>query len=128
VDKLSIIFNGDLGIDTERPDGADDATFYGVSLAAGYRITDTFGIALRGEALFDDNASLYVPVTGGEAFDKVMVTTETLTFDYKPAGDNLILRLDLRAEQADEEIFMDGKDEPTKNWMQAVVGVVVTSG
>ncbi len=82
-----------------------DALYWGASLAAGYKLTDRFGAAIRGEILH--NPDLFI--TG--AYKRLVTATGTLT--YTPA-DALTLRLETRFESANTDIYQ-AKDE-IRSW------------
>lgn len=131
---LSIVGNFDYNITvdgTVNANGeAENASFWGVSLAAGYQITEMFGVAARGEYLVDADNTLYGAVDDqGVPEDDVNVVTGTLTLDLKPVqgNNNLILRLDGRVEQSSADVFLDRDAEATDTWFQTVLGVVVTT-
>ncbi len=109
----TIIFNGDLGVANFDP--ADSQTYFGLSLAAGYAVSEQFGVALRGEFLS-------APEEYAAHFGESLITA-TLTLDYKPT-DNLVIRLDNRLEAADAEIFAT-KDDTSKTYISSTLGVVV---
>jgi hypothetical protein len=117
---FNLLLNADFGMDTET--GGDNTTFFGVSLAAGYRFTEQFGIAVRGEHIIDNDNAFY-EVMGAT---KTSVTTGTLTFDYRPVP-NIILRWDNRVERSDQDIYLTRKAGGSGMWFQSVLGFVVTS-
>lgn len=118
--KLNLVFNGDLGIDTKTGNG--NTMFYGLSLAAGMALTDSLGVALRGEYLADPDGTVWVPGVDSN------VITGTLTLDWKPdASGKLIIRWDNRFEKASESIFFDRDGGAADTWIQSVLGLVVTS-
>lgn len=123
LDALQFVLNADV-IQTKGQDGADDRTFFGASLAAGYSFSDSFGIAVRGEHLIDD--------PGGDA-DSWELTTLTGTLDFKPVPgmSNFIVRLDNRFETSNQDVFgvsadPDAMDPGGKDsWFSSVLGLVV---
>ncbi|MBM4363049.1 MAG: outer membrane beta-barrel protein, partial [Deltaproteobacteria bacterium] len=141
----TIIFNADYNQNV-APDGAgDDTSWYGLSLAGGYKLSDKFGVALRGEYLVDADNQLYGWGAGDDgpdgvagtpddvaadpdAADPVSVITGTLTLDYRPAANsNLVLRLDNRVEQSNRDIYFDREGAATKTWFTSTVGMVVNT-
>lgn len=117
-DKLTVIFNGDLGVANPGED-ADSLIYYGVSLAAGYAITDQFGIAARGEFLgaAEDYAA---------EFGKSLITG-TLTLEYKPE-EHFAIRLDNRLEMADADMFANGDSTFAVDPMSGDVSLVDGTG
>lgn len=130
LDKVTVIFNGDLGVANFGED-ADSQVYFGLSLAGAYAVSDEFSIALRGEFLS-------APEDYGAEFGKSLITG-TLTFDYKPA-DNIVIRLDNRLEAADADMFANGDstavfdptsgdfvglDNATGTYISSTLGVVV---
>jgi hypothetical protein len=127
VGPLTLIFNSDY-IRTVSELSDEPRNFFGASLAAGYALTPTFGLAGRAEFLLDDRS--YDNTT-----NDWNLTTVTATFDYKPCA-NLIFRWDNRVETSNQDVFgnryRQGPDDTnnstfTNNWFESVVGVVVTS-
>ncbi|MET0411682.1 MAG: outer membrane beta-barrel protein [Polyangiaceae bacterium] len=145
IQRLSLVFNADLGVadDIERAEPGyrqtlSDPRFWGISLAAGYQATDSFGIAVRGEVLSDDDNILYGVRTTqfGVTFPTTTQTnlgTLTGTLDFKPVpgSSNLIIRWDNRLEFSNKDIFFNrtpDSDVPnTDVWFGSVLGVVVTT-
>lgn len=98
----TVIFNGDVGVNNPAEVGGVDPknqTYFGLSLAGAYKLSDEFGVALRGEFL-------KAPSAYGAEFGKSLITA-TLTLDYKPA-DGIVIRLDNRLEAADSDMFANG--------------------
>lgn len=115
--NLSLVFNADYGMDTERADG--DKTWYGASLAGRLGLTDQVGVALRGEYLGDPDGWVW-------GTNDNFVLTGTGTIEYMPyEGGNLVIRLDNRFEKSDTSIFVDRDGGSTDTWFQSVLGVVV---
>lgn len=109
----TIIFNGDLGVANLDP--ADSEMYFGVSLAAGYKLTPEWGLAARGEYLS-------APTELGAQFGESLVTG-TLTVEYN-VSDSMVIRLDNRLELADAEIFTT-KDDTSKTYISSVLGLAV---
>jgi hypothetical protein len=145
IQRFSLVFNADLGVadDIDRVEPGytqhlSDPRFWGISLAAGYQATDSFGIAVRGEVLSDDDNILYNVQTTqfGVTFPTTTQTnlgTITGTLDFKPVpgSSNLIIRWDNRLEFSNKDIFFNrtpDSDVPnTDVWFGSVLGVVVTT-
>ena len=109
---LSVVGNFDLNV------GYATSEFWGASLAAGYAFTDSFGVALRGEYLSNNDGLL----DGGS--DSLI--TGTLTIDTKPAGsENFVVRWDNRVEAAAEDAFSNLAGDPndTAVWFSSTIGV-----
>lgn len=135
---LSIVGNFDYNI-AQPPDGsdADSTSFWGASLAAGYAITEMFGVAVRGEYLRDNDFGVW-SLTSGDLVDPMDPTsgfgdtaadgngllTGTLTLEVKPHK-NFIVRWDNRIEKSDEDIFYNLDAEGTDVFMNSVLGLVV---
>jgi hypothetical protein len=110
------------------PDGSD-RHFFGVMLIEALRLSDMFGIAVRGEYLRDDASY--------DGRDTWALWTGTITLDLKPIPRKqyLVVRWENRWEHSNQRIF--GKDsrgtEDTAddsyrhNWFESVLGVVVTT-
>lgn len=117
--NFSLIFNGDLNI-SDAADPFGGATFYGLSLAAGYAFTPAFGLAGRVEYLDLD----------ADASDTELLTG-TVTLDFKPVKDvsNVVLRWDNKIEAATAPSaagpFFDGGGGPTNLWYTSTIGLVV---
>jgi hypothetical protein len=130
---FTLLFNGDLSF---TPNAAIDRNtagevirivetpvFWGLSLTAGYKLSEFFGVALRGELLDDTKNRLY-------AFERakdVKLVTLTGTIDVKPISgfDNLIVRWDNRFESSNRRIFFDKDAQTSKGYFESVLGVVV---
>ena len=106
---LSIIGNIDIGSQEESSvaNPGDEAEWMGFSLAGKYQINDIWAGAVR-YSMLDDKESFRVPAsaafTGGVKYSEF-----TFTIEAKPVKD-LITRLELRIDKADEDVFLDGKD------------------
>jgi hypothetical protein len=133
IQDFTLLFNGDLSF---SPNTAVDRNaegevirivetpmFWGVSLTAGYKVCEAFGVALRGELLDDAHNRLY-------AFERakdVKLVTVTGTLDFKPlsGSDNLVVRWDNRFESSSRQIFFDKDAQTSKGYFESVLGVVV---
>ncbi len=125
---LTLVFNADFNQDSHSD--RDSTSFWGVSAAAGYALSDSFGIAGRLEFLSDSDNELYGAVDDmGMAAEDVTVTTITGTLDFKPIPDSqmLVIRWDNRYEMGSEDIYFDSDGETDGAWFQSVVGFVVHS-
>ncbi len=133
---LSLVANFDYNI-AQPPDGsdADSTSFWGASLAAGYKISELFGVAVRGEYLRDNDFGLWARTDAladptdpdsGPLFttDGNNLYTATLTLEVKP-HENFIIRWDNRIEASEEDIFYDLDNEATGTFMNSVLGLVV---
>ncbi len=143
IERFTLVFNADLTVNQNVRRIAPDydqrvksPMFWGISLAAGYQATDTFGLALRGEYLSDSDNQLYQVenTLRGVTYPKTTETnlvTVTGTLDFKPipGSSNLVIRWDNRIETSNEDIFFNREDEPepTNVWFGSTLGVVVTS-
>jgi hypothetical protein len=134
---LTLIGNFDYNIAQPPEDSdADSTSFWGASLAAGYKLTEMFGVAVRGEYLRDNDFGVWALTDGtladpmdpdsGPAFttDGNNLYTATLTLEAKPHP-NFIVRWDNRIEASEEEIFYDLDNEGTDVFMNSVLGLVV---
>jgi hypothetical protein len=112
-----IIFNGDF---IAEDDGNNTAIFFGLSLAAQYKLSDLFAVGGRVEYLNDQDDSRFGVGTPIER-----MITGTLTFDIIPA-DFMSLRLDVRGDFADQSIFTH-EDTPgdRKYQITSTLGAVV---
>jgi hypothetical protein len=125
VDKLSLVLNGDFGSERVR-DSVDENrfvayNFYGVMAGARYGLSNSFGIAGRGEYLHDDQGH----VTGFAGND-IDLVSGTLTLDFLPAS-FLVVRLDNRLDWSSKEIFKKGVRDPTGTMVTTTLGVVATT-
>ncbi len=135
---FTLVGNFDYNI-AQPPDGsgADSTSFWGASLAAGYSITEMFGVAVRGEYLRDNDFGVWTltpptPVDPMDPDSPVLTTatdgnnllTATLTLEAKP-HENFIIRWDNRIEKSEEDIFYDLDNEGTDVFMNSVLGLVV---
>jgi hypothetical protein len=130
--SFKLVLNGDYTINQDgktNADGSlDDASFFGVSAAAGYALCPMLGFALRYEYLSDSDNTLYA--SSVPAAEDVRVNTLTGTIDLKPVSGNsgLIIRWDNRYEFANEHVFFNKDSDPGKSWFASILGVVVTTG
>lgn len=115
IGDLSLVGNFDLNV------GYEAASFWGVSVAAGYQFVPMFGAAVRGEFLSSADGFLY------GADDTESLTTATLTLDLKPVPEteNFVVRLDGRMEFASEEVYANSDaTDTTDMWTSITLGVV----
>lgn len=116
VGNANYFFSGPEGGRDRVTGEAKTSTFWTLSLALGYRLTEAFAVAGRFEWFDDPDA--YVA-------DTTRLLTGTVTLDYTPF-DGVIIRLDHRVETAEQDIFIaDGGPQDT--WMATTLGVVVKS-
>jgi hypothetical protein len=93
---------------------------YGVSLAGRYRFNDVWGVGLRGEYLGDPQAALCGAACA--PLSKLSLLSGTATVEASPA-DHLLIRLDLRADHASQDVFPVLRDaKPTQ--VTTTLGVV----
>lgn len=95
------------------------AQVFGVMGAARYG-GDGFAVAIRGEYLFDDDG-LFTGVPG------LRLGTATATFELTPT-EGLILKLDARADVANEDVFAQGDTGARNSAFRVVLGVVARTG
>ncbi|HTM44806.1 MAG TPA: porin [Polyangiaceae bacterium] len=123
---FKLILNGDYDVDavTTAGGGTSNASFYGVSAAAGYTLNEMVGLAVRYEHLGDSDNVIYATPKA------TSLNTLTGTIDLHPVRGmtNLIVRWDNRMEFASERIFFDKDSMTTKKWFGSTLGVVVTTG
>lgn len=105
--------------------GTDDATFFGISVAAGYSFSELLGVALRYEHLGDPDNTVFAATGASD----VNLDTLTGTLDIRPVRGmaNLIIRWDNRYELSSERIFFNKDSGPTGKWFASILGVVVTT-
>jgi hypothetical protein len=102
-DTVTLVFNADYGNERNGVDtngdgvGDDEAKWWGTAAYVDVMFTDTFGTAFRGE-FFSDRAD------GALGCDAWEVTAT----GHQAYGDNALARLEVRYDQAAEDIFMDG--------------------
>jgi hypothetical protein len=127
VDALTLIGNFDVGFNDV---GEDTNSYWGMSLAGKYAVSEQVALGLRGEYLADPDALNF-------AFGENLITG-TATVEYAPV-ENIIFRLDGRVEKADADIYsgksagsVEDPDTMEEVWMPntdtlvtAVLGVVV---
>jgi hypothetical protein len=127
VDALTLIGNFDVGFNDV---GEESNSYWGLSLAAKYAVTEQVALGLRGEYLADPDALNF-------AFGENLITG-TATVEYAPV-ENIVFRLDGRVEKADADIYtgksaalvtdedtMETSYAPnTDTLVTAVLGVVV---
>lgn len=118
---LKLVLNADYLITKSTVEAVDDRSFFGVSVAAGYPLSDSLGIAARVEYLTDND---------GTDADAWTLTTGTATLDFKPAP-NFIVRVDGRVESSNQDVFGVMPDGDLANasgtWFTGVIGLVVTT-
>jgi hypothetical protein len=101
--------------------GTDRAKWYGANLVFSIKASDEFFIAPRGEYYVDDHFNF-----PGLA-NKVKFTDATVTAGYTPSP-NFVLKLDLRADHADQPIFPSKYVDISKHSQYtATLGVVATT-
>lgn len=107
---FSLVFNGDLNF-------VDSAgTFYGLSLAAGYRFLPEFGVALRGE---------FIDLDADSSNNEIYTGTLTLDTLPVPGVENLVVRWDNRIEASSGSPFFNGSGDASDVWLSSTLGVVV---
>jgi hypothetical protein len=125
-DDLHLVFNADLFLENLRDqsrEGADldsfsGISFWGISAAAGYAVSDEFAIAVRGEYFSDPDGA-----ATGYRGNEVNIVTGTLTLEFLPA-DFLSLRLDNRIDWSDRTIFKKEIRDVTGTQVTTTLGVV----
>jgi len=131
VGNFKVVTNADLNI--YRQKGVKDRyNWWGISVAPGYTFTNWLGVAGRVEYLQDSKNQVFAMAKdkAGTGFaDKVHVLTMTGTLDIKPVPNMsvLIIRPEFRYEVASDYTYKNHDNQLTKNFYQAVLGVVVTS-
>ncbi len=124
IPSLRFLANADYG--TEKlaagaANGTTTAKWYGANLVISVKASDEFFIAPRGEIYVDDHFNF-----PGLA-NKVTFTDATLTAGYTPSP-NFVLKLDLRADHADQPIFPSKYIDTSKqSQYTATLGVVATT-
>ncbi|MBT28726.1 MAG: hypothetical protein CMO01_03615 [Thalassobius sp.] len=93
----------------------DGGSFTGAALYAQYAFTDNFSLGLRGESFTDDNLGIL-------SEGKAKVTAFTISGNIGSGPLKLIP--ELRLDSADQEIFLDADDAPTKSAVQFLVAAV----
>ena len=114
---LSIVGNFDMNV------GYEDSAFWGASVAAGYELTPSFSVAVRGEYLYSPDSFLFAVAPDGNE----SLMTGTLSLNTKPIEgvDNFLIRWDNRVELASEQIFRNlDNTQDTDLWFSSTVGVV----
>ncbi len=124
VDKLTLVLNGDYGLERVRNGDDEQAfvskSFYGIMAGARYGITDQWGIAGRAEYLNDDDDLLM----GFEEGNHVKAASGTLTVDFAPTN-NLLVRLENRLDWSNREIFPQSVRDASGTQVTTTLGAVV---
>ena len=119
--ELRLIFNADYGHDTLTAGaGTTRVDWYGGNLAARYAFTDELSLAARGGVFWDPEGAM----TATGVFTRIVDTT--LTFGVAPTP-NFLLRLEGRADVANEPFFVRGATGTAKVQGTTILGVVVTT-
>ncbi len=126
LDRFTAILNADYNINADEAFGISGTSFGGVSLTGAYQVTDSFGVALRGEYLSDFNNALYQVA---DYSGNVDIATGTLTLDYKPIpnSSNIVIRWDNRAEYSNTATYVDGAGGASQTWLTSVLGIVANT-
>ena len=129
VERLTLVANLDFAweqdvhfADFDGPDITKDVNWWGVAGYVVYDFTETVRLAIRGEFFRDDDGVRAAPATVlgvGQAIDlwEITPTLELRPFaKYKPL-DNLVVRVEYRHDDADEDVFEndDGEFEDTQD-------------
>ena len=114
---LRFLANADYGTE-KTPPGNPQAKWYGANLVISLKASDEFFIAPRGEIYVEDH---WINFVG----QKVTLTDATLTAGYTPSP-NFVLRLDLRADHANQPVFPSNAiDTSKRSQYTATLGAVV---
>lgn len=111
VKGLSIQGNVDIGSQDESSalNPGDEAEWTGFSIAGRYQFNDIWAGAVR-FSMLDDEERFRVPLSAGPPGTSGVEYTEfTFTLEARPVKD-LIVRAEVRIDQSDEDVFLDGKD------------------
>ena len=124
IPSLRFLANADYGTEKLAAGtaiGTNTAKWYGANLVISVKASDKFFIAPRGEIYVDDH------FTFPGLANKVTFTDATLTAGYTPSP-NFVLKLDLRADHADQPIFPSKNIDDSKySQYTATLGVVATT-
>jgi hypothetical protein len=102
--------NVDIGSQDESGIAAgDDAEWMGFSIAGRYQINDIWAGAVRFSMLDDEERFRVAASAGVPGTDGVEYTEFTFTVEARPVKD-LIVRAEVRIDQSDDDVFLDGKD------------------
>ena len=116
---LRILGNVDYGTE-KMPAGNPQAKWYGANLVVSVKPSDEFFIAPRGEIYVEDH---WINFFG----QKVTLTDATITAGYMP-NPNFVLKLDLRADHANQPVFPSSSiDTSKKSQYTGTLGVVATT-
>lgn len=117
IPELRILANADYGTE-KAPAGFQRAKWYGANLVVSVKASDQFFIAPRGEIYVEDH---WINFVG----QKVTLTDATITAGYTP-NPNFALKLDLRADHANQPVFPSSHiDDSKKSQYTATLGAVV---
>jgi hypothetical protein len=133
--SLSFLLNGDVGFEAVREGELSGETlpdftsqlWWGLALMGRYQIDPSWAGALRAEVYGDPDARATAdgdPYVSG--VEELMLYSGTLTFEYLPTA-NLILRLDNRADVANEAVFPQHLRTYGEVQLTSTLGVVVTT-
>ncbi len=123
-DKLIVMANYDYGWeDNAAVTGADDATWSGLALYAKAAVTDRLTVIPRIE-YFDDHDGIRTGGATGVAGRNKM-REATITGEYR-LGENLLTRLEFRADHASEPSFDDKGGGLTDHQQTILLGTVYT--
>jgi hypothetical protein len=122
---LNVVYGRDNVTEQLARDYASNPVeWYGGALVGRYQIDAVWAGALRGEYVVDDEF-LLPPVSNARNPDPISVATMTGTVEAAPT-DHLLLRLDLRADLASEELFPRLRTATDAQYT-ATLGVVATT-
>ena len=117
IPELRLLGNVDYGTE-KTPAGLPRAKWYGANLVVSVKASDQFFIAPRGEIYVEDH---WINFVG----QKVTLTDATITAGYTP-NPNFALKLDLRADHANQPVFPSSHiDDTKKSQYTATLGAVV---
>jgi hypothetical protein len=126
IPALKLLLNASLGIDNARdPSNITQfrsTSWFGIMAGARYSVAECFGVAGRIEHYSDPDG-----VTTGFANNDITLRTATLTLDYTPAP-QMVLLLDGRLDWASKEIFPKGTHDPlVASAVSVTLGAVVST-
>lgn len=117
LDKLNLGLAYDRGTQDDIP-GAGDVEWYGYAFYARYRLTEVFEPALRVEVYKDPDG-----FTVGTASDKFKSVTLTLNYRLGEGDSHLLLRPEIRWDDADTEVGVFADDDGNPDDSQTTVAI-----
>ena len=118
VKNLTLVLNGDYGVQANSASDGDDAKWYGIAGYAKYDFSDLLSAAVRAEYFKDPD--------GARTLTKQTAKEITFTPEFRVAK-NLLIRPEYRHDWSDEEVFDSNHDTLDKESQDTIaLGVMYT--